>query len=445
MRLSRRDLLKLSTVLAGLLFASTSSANEVHKDKKKKIKNEAPLAKAKGPRVVIVGGGWSGLSVAKNLKIFAPSADIVLVEQKDVFISCPISNLWLVDKVELDFITHDFLQAARNHDYHYFHATATGVDKKNSILHTSNGDIAYDYLMIAPGIDYDYSYWGADDALAARLMQEYPAAFKPGSEHMTLKSKIKNFKGGTFLLTVPAGNYRCLPAPYERACLIADYFKHNNIKGKVLLLDENNDITIKEVGFHHAFKTLYKEYITLENNAKIEEIDLDAKTVTTEFDTFSFDDASFYPHVRGGKFLEIAGLAKDSCYNKLEADMNQFNYEAKGYPNIFIAGDARSMGFSKSGNTANTEGQFVAKLIARKINKKAQIKWESPVTLCISAVSAYPERGIFIHSEYAYDKKTKSFAFATPVTEEVWEGKVGLDNGQNVYGWAKSLYVDMFG
>jgi NADH dehydrogenase FAD-containing subunit len=445
MKLSRRTLLKYSTVLASAIFATSLNALESKKKEKKTSVFTSPLPKTKAPRVVVVGGGWSGLSVAKNVKVFASDAEVILVEQKDIFISCPMSNLWLVDKVDLEFLTHDFLEAARNHNYLYFHASATGVDKKRNILHTTEGDIAYDYLVLAPGIDYDYSCWTEDKALQHRLQQEYPPAFKPGSEHMTLKKKIQNFQGGTFLITVPSGNYRCLPAPYERACLIADYFKEKKIKAKVLILDENNDITIKEDGFHTAFEELYKDIIVWEPNAKIEEIDLDQKIVKTEFEEYRFDDGFFYPHVRGGKLLEVAGVAKDSVYNRLEGDIDPITYEVAGYPNIYVSGDARPMGFSKSGNTSNTEAQYVAKLIAAKINKQPKIKWSSPVTLCISAVSAYPERGIFIHSEYAYDKKTKSFSFATPVTQEIWKGRVGRENASFLYGWAKALYVDMFG
>jgi NADH dehydrogenase FAD-containing subunit len=194
MELSRRAALKLSSALAALLFTSETIASDTKKaTKKSPKKDKAIIPKAIGPRVVVRGGGWSGLSVAKNLKIFAPIADIVLVEQKDIFVSCPVSNLWLVDKVDLDFLTHDFLQAARNNDYLYFHATATGVDKKNNVLHTSRGDIGYDYLVLAPGIDYDYSCWNADEELENRLRMEYPAGMKANSEHHTIKQKIKNF------------------------------------------------------------------------------------------------------------------------------------------------------------------------------------------------------------------------------------------------------------
>lgn len=446
MKISRRDALKLTTTLTAALFATQSNASDT-KDNMRPAKktNLAPIQKIKGPRVVVVGGGWSGLSVAKYTKLFAPRADVVLVEQKEIFISCPLSNQWLIDKVDLEFLTHDYLKAARNHNYTYFHATATGVDKENSILHTSEGDIPYDYLVLAPGIEYDYSYWTNDIVLENRLRQEYPAAFRPGSEHMTLKEKIKNFKGGTFLMTVPGGNYRCLPAPYERACLVADYFKQKKLKAKIILLDENNDITIKEHGFHTAIDELYKDYIVLESSAAIESIDLDKKIVKTEFDEYRFDDASFYPHVRGGKLLEIAGVAKDSVYNRLEGDIDVETYEVHGHPNIYISGDARPMGFSKSGNTSLTEGQNVARRIAAKINRQPKPQWTTPITICVSAVSAYPQRGIFIHSEYAYDKEKQRFSFATPVTNEIWKGETGIKNAKMIEGWAKSCYQEFFG
>jgi len=353
-----------------------------------------------------------------------------------------MSNLWLVDKIELEYLTHDYLQAARENNYTYFHATATGLDKENRILKTSNGDISFDYLVFAPGIDYDYSRWTDDIAFETRLRQEYPAGFIPGSEHITLKNKVQNFKGGNFILTVPSGNYRCLPAPYERACVIADYFKSKGLKAKVILLDENNAITIKKEGFQSAFDELYSDYIEYMPNTAIKNIDLDNKIVVTEFDEIEFEEAAFYPHVRGAKILERAGIAKDAK-NMLEGDINPLTYEVNGLDNVFITGDSRPMGFSKSGNTSNSEGHFVAKLIAQKINKTPILKWESPVTTCFSVVATQPEKAIYIYSEYAYNKTNASFSFADTSGSEDWKIN-GEVNGKSVYNWADALYADMF-
>jgi hypothetical protein len=446
MKLTRRDALKLSGLLATSALATTTTAEaEEIKQEVKTISNpKAALPQKSGTRVVIVGGGWSGLSVAKNLKHFSPNTEVIMVEQKDQFVSCPMSNHWLVDRVSLEYLTHDYLQAARAHGYIFFQATALGMDKKRNILHTSKGDIDYDYILFAPGIDYDYSSITDSIEIETRLRQEYPAGFKSGSEHMTIKRKIHNFKGGNFVMTIPKGNYRCLPAPYERACLVAELFKKKKLKAKVVLLDENNDITIKEEGFSTAFKELYSGYLSYHPNSKIESIDLDEKFIETEFEEFYFDDASFYPHVRGAKILETVGIAKDTVFNRLEANIDGLTYQVIGEDNIFVSGDARPMGFSKSGNTSNTEGLYVAKLIANKIAKKPKIEWQSPTTLCFSVVSTDPERAIFVNSMYAYDPKKKSFGFATPKTSEVWKGKEGLDNAKAQYDWANAMYRDMF-
>ena len=454
---SKRKFLALS----GMTIASSLStsliageSNNTPKEKTEAKSNKAPLPDTKKPRVVVLGGGWSGLSVAKTVTAFAPEADVILVEKRHEFISCPVSNLWLVDKVDLQYITHDYLQAARNYNYTFFNATAIGIDKKKRILKTSDGDIAFDYLVLSPGIDYDYSKWTTDSTLITRLKQEYPPAFIPGSEHLTLKNKIHNFKGGNFILTVPGGNYRCLPAPYERACLIADYFKQNKIKGKVILLDENNTITIKKKGFSTAFEELYADYLEYVPNAAITGFDLDKKTVSTEMEDYTFEDAAFYPRVRGAKILETMGLAKNAK-DMMEGHINALTYEVIGEKNIFIAGDARPMGFSKSGNTSNSEGKYVGSLIAKRINKEKAPAWEPPITMCFSAVAANPTKAIYIFTQYSFDKKDKDpthvkfedwrkFSFSNTMSSENWK-KDGATDADSITSWADALYFDMFG
>jgi len=448
---SKRKFLTLS----GLTLASSLYASENAPAAKKKAKNnKASIPDTSNPRVVVLGGGWSGLSIAKTIKTFSPQADVVLVEKRHEFISCPVSNLWLVDKVDLEYITHDYLQAARSYNYTYFNATAIGVDTKKRILKTSEGEVSFDYLVLSPGIDYDYSRWTKDTALVTRLKQEYPAGFIPGSEHITLKNKIQKFKGGNFILTVPGGNYRCLPAPYERACIMADFFKQKKLKAKVIILDENNTVTIKKKGFLSAFSELYADYIEYVPNSFIEKIDLDKKIVTTEFDEYAFEDAAFYPRVRGAKILETMGFAKDAK-DMMEGNINALTYEVIGEKNIFIAGDARPMGFSKSGNTSNTEGKYVGGLISKRINNEEAPAWEPPITLCFSAISIEPENAIYIYTRYAFDKKDKNpkhvkfedwkrFSFSETMSSEDWK-KDGKINADSIYSWADAVFFDMFG
>jgi len=437
--MKRRDILKYAT--SALLLSSTIAYSN---EEKKFIKEQKTIKKSQSnhPRIVVVGGGWAGLALAKDVKQRVPHAEVTLIERRDHFVSCPMSNEWLVDLVDLDFLTHSYLDAAKNNNYTYLHAEVTDIDKENNILQTSRGEIVYDYLVFAVGIEYDYhDFTDGNIALEQKLKTQYPAAFIPGSEHITLKEKIQNFKGGNFVLTVPSGNYRCLAAPYERACLIADYFNIHNIDGKVIILDTNNDIKIKAEGFHSAFKSLYKNRIEYQSSVEIESIDLDKKVISTGFDDIPFADASFYPNVKAPYLLEKLGMTRSTAHNRVEADINQYTYKFRGSENIYACGDVRPMGFSKSGNTAHSEGLNLAKMIADTIAGKTPL-WQSPVTTCFSLLKTEPEKCISLYTEYGYDKNG-GMTFKNNMTDEAWETN-GLGKARVAYGWAESMYSNMF-
>ncbi len=452
MAISRRDMLKYSGAAAAAIAvtgctAGASPESEAHKTAAMGGK-AAPIPAAKGKRVVIVGAGPSGLTIAKYLKKRNKEVDVVLIDKRSVFMSGFISNLVVTGILPLEFITHDFLAGARSNGYHFLQATAHDIDRKHKVVHTNEGSLHYDVLVLAPGIDYDYSRWSNGDvAMEERLRTEYPAAFIAGSETLTLKSKLENFEEGNFIITVPGGNYRCLPGPYERACLVADYFKKNDIPGKVIVLDENPNITIKADGFHSAFKNLYGDVLEYLPSSTIVKIDLDNKMVETELgEEIEFADAAFYPRVRGNKLLEIAGVAKDSVFNKMEADIDPFTYQSKVDPDVFCTGDVRPMGFSKSGNTANTEGVIVAEYIDMHLagKKLSRATWKSPLTVCYSAVTSNPLRAVSVHAEYAYSEEKHAFGFANAGTMENWSSKEGENAGKGLLEWGGGLYRDFF-
>ena len=127
------------------------------------VENKAELPPKRGLRAVVVGGGWGGLTIAKHLKLRTPEMEVVLIERRSLFMSCPISNLWLAGLVDFDFITHSFVDASRNNNYIFFHATVLDVDREKRIVYTEKGYMEYDYLVLSPGIDYDYAAIGVHD------------------------------------------------------------------------------------------------------------------------------------------------------------------------------------------------------------------------------------------------------------------------------------------
>jgi hypothetical protein len=169
----------------------------------RKLLRKASVPAARGARVIVVGGGWSGLTMAKYLKRFNPAFDVVLIDKQSAFVSFPVSNSWLADQVSLDFLSHSFFDAANNNGYYFMQATVLGIDRESRQVFTETGYLDYDYLVLAPGIEYDYSRIGVDDPEAQSLLfHRYPGGFVTSSELLTIKQKIHNFTGGSFLLNV---------------------------------------------------------------------------------------------------------------------------------------------------------------------------------------------------------------------------------------------------
>ena len=444
--MKRRDFLKASGVSA--IAASTglnSGAAQAQGAHIKmpmlasQISRSVPLPPAKGPRVVVVGGGWSGLTMAKYLKRNYRNFDVVLIEKKAGFVSCPLSNLWLADQVNLEFLSHSYYEAAGNNDYLFLNATVIGADRESRKLFTDEGFIEYHYLVLAPGIDYDYSRIGVEDPAQVQVLQNsYPAGFKGLSEILAIKHKLQAFEGGDFLMTVPSGNYRCMAAPYERACMAAAIFKKRGIKARIHLLDMNPNVRIKRDGFMRAWETFYSDIIHYESSVEVSSIDLENRRLETDFDEYEFDDAIIYPPVRASRLIESLDLLDPKSPQK-EAHIHPFKYHIIGDEHVYVTGDSRSQPFSKSGNTANSEAKFVAELIAAHVQGR-DINWRSPQTMCFSGVTIDPVESMSIISSYRFDEEEQRFQFTRVHPIEEWSST----SGQAGFAWAEGMFKDMF-
>jgi threonine dehydrogenase-like Zn-dependent dehydrogenase len=109
MNMNRRDMLKLSAlgVVAATAspFATTAQAAEAKKEEKS---DKEILGKH---QIVVIGGGFGGLTVAKGLKKKDKKFDVLVIEKNDIFMSCPFSNAYLgkLEGVNLGTFVYDYL------------------------------------------------------------------------------------------------------------------------------------------------------------------------------------------------------------------------------------------------------------------------------------------------------------------------------------------------
>src|SRR5690606_17771419 len=141
LELSRRDFIKLmgaTSLLASLNGCSHSLIR----------------SSGKSPRVVVIGGGYAGATVAKYLRIWSNAGiETVVIEPNPYFISCPLSNLVLGGSKTLDDLSFSYEAVKRNHGIHWVKDTVVAVDDTAKKVMTARGELRYDKLVLAPGID----------------------------------------------------------------------------------------------------------------------------------------------------------------------------------------------------------------------------------------------------------------------------------------------------
>ena len=403
--------------------------------------SKASLPIRKGIKVVVVGGGWSGLSIAKYLMRENAELNVTLIERRKTFFSLPLSNLWLGGLLPVSKLNYRFEDAAKLGKYLYFNAEVTELDRDKQRIETDKGWIDYDILVLAPGVEYDYASIGVNDAKTkAYLNENFPAGFVSINEQQTILEQLERFKSGLFVLTAPQGIYRCAASPYERACLVAGFFKRKNIKGKVVLIDPRDKPAVNDEGFLSAFDELYGDTIEYLNSTMVEGVDPHRNVIKTDFDEIKFDGGAIYPRTRAARIIEKFGLHQ-AKNKQFEADIDPFNYNFRDDNQIYIAGDCRPMPFSKSASVAVSEGRHIAKVITARLQGKS-VQWVTPESICYSMVNSIPEEAILSKSAYEFDQNTQHWRFAKrSKSYNIRSSKLATET----YTWASSHFQNIFG
>lgn len=325
------------------------------------------IARAAGPRVVVVGGGFGGATAAKYVKKLMPAAQVTLVERDKQFITCPFSNYVIGGMEKMQTITHGYDKIAR-HDVAVVHDEAVGVDPVARKVSLRGGTVLdYDRLVLSPGIDFVWGGLEGYDEAASEIM---PHAWKAGPQTLLLRKQLEAMPdGGTVIIVAPANPFRCPPGPYERAGMIAWYLKNNKPKSKILIFDPKETFS-KQALFFESYETLYPgmiQWIGGKQGGKVTKVDPKSMTVEAEFGEEKGDVVNVIPPQRAGKIAQVAGVADEKGWCPIDARTME-STKVKG---IHVVGDACIAGqMPKSGTAANSQAKNAAAAIVAMLEGK---------------------------------------------------------------------------
>ena len=392
-----------------------------------------------GPKVVVVGGGYGGATAAKYVRMWSEGQiQVTLVEPNAAFVSCPISNLVIGGSKTMADITTPYDNLEKRHGVKVVRDSVTRIDaEKKVVMLAGGGTLAYDRLIVSPGIDLmtDTLSGMAKPGAADKILH----AWKAGPQTLALRKQLESMPdGGVYALTIPLAPYRCPPGPYERACQVAHYFSKAKPKSKVLILDENDDVTSKGPLFKKAWAERYKGIIEYRPKHKVVDVDAATNTLKFEFnDDLKADVLNVLPMMRAGTIAVQTGLA---TANQRWCEVDFLTFESKAAKNIHVLGDAIQVAplMPKSGHMANQHGKTCAAAVVALLTGQEVNPMPIYNNTCYSFVS--DEDVVHVASVHRYDADKKTMLTVA--------GSGGVSSaaseleGRYAMAWARNIWAD---
>lgn len=113
------------------------------------------IPKTELPRIVVIGGGFGGISFIRSLK--RQKVQVVLIDKHNYHTFQPLLYQVSTASLEPDSIAYPLRKIFRKHkDFHFRMANVEEVNTVTKTVITSVGTVEYDYLVIATGTKTNY-------------------------------------------------------------------------------------------------------------------------------------------------------------------------------------------------------------------------------------------------------------------------------------------------
>ena len=346
--------------------------------------SEIPLTPSPFPRLVILGGGFAGISLAKRLR--RSPIQIVLIDRNNYHTFQPLLYQVATAGLEPDSIADPLrkqLEPVKN--FYFRMAQVESIDAEQKRVNTEIGFMNYDYLVIATGSRTNY--FGNDEILQkafplkqvpqaldlrSQILQNFEAAtIATTKEELESRMNIVIVGGGPTGVEVAGalGELRKTILPRDYPELEFDKMKIVLVEGSPRLLN-----SMSEYASAKAYKYLRKFGV---------EIHLDKRVSSYDGLTVYMNDDTMIPsHTliwAAGVQANVPEGLPEECFKHGRLVVNEFN-EVKECPDVFALGDVAyfeteefPQGLPMLAPVAIQQGEHMAKNVKRVLKNKPRI------------------------------------------------------------------------
>ena len=319
------------------------------------------------PHVVILGGGFGGLSSANELRntLSSSQVKITVIDKKDWFM-VGFAKLWIINGTRTFENSIGSLNELSKKEINFIKEEILEINFQNKNIKTKSQNITFDFLIISTGV-----------VLAP---QKIPGLVENGfnlydhDQLLEIRDKLESIESGKIAISIMGMPYKCPPAPFEASLLIDSMLRKRGVRDSVQIdFYSPAPITLPAAGPEVSKKILElvnSEKITFHNSCKIKSVE--SKKLIFENSEADFDILLAIPPHIAPKIIYDSGLAKEPGFIPIDRDCKT------PFENIFAIGDVtvlavgEKMAVPKAGIFAEGEGITVAKNIISIIQLKKE-------------------------------------------------------------------------
>ncbi len=300
-------------------------------------------------QILIIGGGTGGISVASHLFKEIEDPQIAILEPAEyhyyqpgwTFVGGGIFKKEETARPMADIIPDkvDWIRDA-----------AATIDPDKNIVTTAAGQtIAYDYLVVAAGIQID---WDAIPGLREGLGKNGIVSNYDYETAPITWETIKNFKGGTALFTQPKPPFKCPGAAQKILYLADDAMRKRNVRKKSELIfcsAAAGIFPIKPIA-KTLNEVISRKELDVRYQTNLVELRPDSreavfeKMTTGEKETIAYDMIHVTPPMSAPAFIKDSPLSDTGGW----LDVDMYTLQHKRYRNVFGLGDCTNTPNSKT-------------------------------------------------------------------------------------------------
>ena len=366
-------------------------------------------------KIIVLGGGNAGLSVAAQLLKKDSSLQISIIDPSSKHYYQPAWTLVGAGIFDINKTVRNEADYIPKGTSWIKDAVVSFLPDENKVVCSSGKSYEYDAIIVCPGIQLD---WGKIKGFKETLGKNEVSCNYSFDMAPYTWELIKNFKGGTAIFTNPVSPVKCGGAPHKIMYLACDYWRKQGILDKcnVHYLSGASVIFGIKAYADTLSEVVKKDNIKPHFGVNVVEIDGNNKTVFYEEKNpegipvkkeMKFDICHAVPPQSAPDFIKNSPLSDPkNPYGYVEVNMSTLQHSR--YDNIFALGDCTNAPCSKTGAAIRKQAPVVVQNVLAVLANR-------PMTGEYTGYSACPiptQYGKLMLAEFDYSNKpTMTFPF----------------------------------